>query len=125
MGQLQPFLTAFVEPSIVVFNTLNWKRSGLHVLYADNQVLPKEREFRIVDDQDRDVPVQLVQSRSEGNYWALWVSDVPPLGYTTYRIITTGKPRKGEPPVHPFRHDRERLLPPDAGPKEGSDQEPF
>ena len=101
MGHLQPFLTASVEPSVVVFNTLNWKRSGMHLLYADNQVLPKEREFRIVDGQNRALPVQLVQSRSEGNYWALWVTDVPPLGYTTYRIITTGESRKGEPRFTP------------------------
>ena len=101
MGQLQTFLPVSPEPGIVVFNTLNWERSGVHLLYVDNQVLPKEREFRIVDDRDRNVPVQLVQSRPEGNYWALWVSNVPPLGYTTYRIITTGGARKGELPFAP------------------------
>jgi alpha-mannosidase len=97
MGQLQPFLPVSSEPGIVVFNTLNWKRSGVHLLYADNQVLPKEREFRIVDSEGKEVPVQHVQSRAEGNYWALWVSDVPPLGFTTYRIVTTGSNRQEEP----------------------------
>jgi alpha-mannosidase len=96
MGQLQQFVPASREPCIVVFNTLNWARSGMHLLFADNQVLPKEKEFRIVDDQNRDVPVQLVQSRAEGNYWALWVRDIPPLGYATYRILTSGRPRENE-----------------------------
>jgi hypothetical protein len=93
MGCLQQYLSPSPEPSIVLFNTLNWTRSGLHVLYADEQVLPKEREFRIVDDRNREMPVQLVESRPEGNYWAMWVSDVPPLGYVTYRILSTGKER--------------------------------
>ena len=98
MGQIQPFLPVSAEPSIVVFNTLNWKRSGLHVVYADDQVMPRERDFRIVDDGGRDVPIQLMESRAEGNYWALWVSDVPPLGYATYRIVLTGKERTQEAP---------------------------
>jgi alpha-mannosidase len=101
MGQLQPFLSFAPEPSIIVFNTLNWERSGMHQLYADNQVLPKEREFHVVDDQNKDVPVQLVQSRAEGNYWALWVTNVPPLGYATYRIITSDAVRKEENPFTP------------------------
>ena len=96
MGQIQPFLPLSSEPSIVVFNTLNWARSGLHVVYADNQVIPRERDFRILDDRDRDIPAQLVESRPEGNYWALWVSDIPPLGYKTYRIALTGGERTQE-----------------------------
>jgi hypothetical protein len=101
MGQIQPFLPLSSDPSIVVFNTLNWTRSGLHLVYADEQVLPREREFRIVDGRSREVPVQLVQTRPEGNYWALWISDVPPLGYTAYRIVTTGGARTAEPSFTP------------------------
>ena len=101
MGQIQQFLPLSSEPSIVVFNTLNWTRSGLHVLFADDQVMPREREFRIVDDRDRSIPVQLVESRAEGNYWALWVGDIPPLGYNTYRIVMTGKDRIQEAPFAP------------------------
>lgn len=87
MGQLQQFLSPSREPSIVVFNTLNWQRSGLHVVYIDNQVLPKERSFRLIDGSGTDVAAQIVSSRPEGNYWALWVKDVPPLGYRTIRIV--------------------------------------
>jgi len=101
MGQIQQFLPLSSEPSIVVFNTLNWARSGLNVLFADNQVMPREREFRIVGDRNKNIPVQLVESRAEGNYWALWISDVPPLGYNTYRIVMTGKERTREVPFTP------------------------
>jgi hypothetical protein len=85
----------------VVFNTLNWTRSGLHVLYVDNQILPREMAFRITDDRNRDIPVQLVQSRAEGNYWALWLEDVPPLGYRTYRVLAGNTPRKPDPVCSP------------------------
>ncbi|HSQ76918.1 MAG TPA: glycoside hydrolase family 38 C-terminal domain-containing protein, partial [Bacteroidota bacterium] len=101
MGQLQAFLRPSAEPSIVVFNALNWARSGLHVLYIDNEVLPREYASRIVDDKNKDIPFQLVQSRTEGNYWALWVTDVPPLGYRTYRIVTSRDARIAEPPCSP------------------------
>jgi alpha-mannosidase len=102
MGQLQPFLHPSSEPSIVVFNTLNWSRSGLHQLYVDNQVLSKDVTFRIVDDHNKEVPAQLLQSRTEGNYWVLWVDDVPPLGYKTYRIKTTNTTRTAEPLFAPL-----------------------
>ena len=101
MGQLQPFLRPLSEPSIVVFNTLNWKRSGLHVFYVDNQILPREKAFRILDDRGGEVPAQMVQSRPEGNYWALWVNDVPPLGYQTYRIVTGTASRQSEASFEP------------------------
>ena len=87
VGQLQQFLPVTNENSIVIINTLNWKRSGLHVVFADNRILPKETEFRIVDEKDKTVPVQLLQSRSEGSYWALWANKVPPWG--TPRIVSS------------------------------------
>ena len=68
-------------------------------MYVDNQILPREKEFHIVDDQNHDVPVQLVQSRAEGNYWALWADDVPALGYRTYRIVVG---QAAQEPARPF-----------------------
>jgi alpha-mannosidase len=88
MGLLQPFLHTTSDPCIVIFNTLNWSRSGLHTLYIDNQILPGSKEFRILDEADRVIPVQLMQSRPEGNYWALLTSDIPAMGYSTFRIVT-------------------------------------
>ena len=32
-----------------MFNTLNWPRSGLVRVFIDHQILPPDREFRILD----------------------------------------------------------------------------
>jgi alpha-mannosidase len=101
MGQLQPFLLPSPEPSIVVFNTLNWERSGLHVVYIDNQILPKDRVFRLMDERGGEIFAQILESRPEGNYWALWVKDIPPLGYRTYRIVVSKEDRPADPAFSP------------------------
>ena len=44
------------------------------------------------------VPVQAMERRSEGTYWALWVRDVPPLGFKILRIETSQQPRVKETP---------------------------
>lgn len=98
MGQLQPYLTGSTEPSIVVFNTLNWQRSGLHIVYIDDQVLPKDKAFRLVDDRGQEVAAQITRSRAEGNYWALWLNDIPPLGYRTIRILSSKEDRPADRP---------------------------
>lgn len=86
MGTLQQFLPRADVPTITVFNTLNWARSGVHAVYIDHQMLPPDRQFRIVDADGRDVPVQLISRRADGSTWGLWVTDVPALGFKTYRI---------------------------------------
>ncbi len=86
MGQVQPLLPKSVVPTITIFNTLNWRRSGSTLVYIDHQILPADKKFRIVDRGGHEVKVQAVASREEGTYWMLDVQDVPPLGYATYRI---------------------------------------
>lgn len=93
MGQLQSFLAPADVPTLVVFNTLNWARSGLHVVYMDNQILPKDAEFHLIDENGIEIDVQAISSRAEGNHWALWVEDIPALGYKTYRIMVEKKSR--------------------------------
>jgi len=46
MGFIQPYIQKSEVPSIAIFNTLNWTRSGLVTIYIDHEILPKEREFR-------------------------------------------------------------------------------
>jgi alpha-mannosidase len=87
MGIVQPYLPKSKRPVITVFNTLNWPRSATVTLFIDHQVIPKGRSFRIVDDLGRTVPVQAVAAREDGTYWSLYASDVPPLGFRTYRVI--------------------------------------
>jgi alpha-mannosidase len=87
MGILQDKLPHLNCPSITVFNTLSWPRSGIVKVYIDHQLLPLGRSFNVVDELNRTVPIQQMESREEGTYWALYATDVPPMGFTNYRII--------------------------------------
>jgi hypothetical protein len=93
MGLIQNYLPRASVPTITVFNTLNWPRSGLVVVYIDHEMLNGGRQFQLVDETGRVAETQLVGSREDGSYWGIWVEDVPPVGYKTYRIIQTNDVR--------------------------------
>ena len=98
LGALQDHLPRVSVPTVAVFNTLNWTRSGLLEVFIDEEILPRDRSFRIVDpDGGGAIPAQPVRSRSEGTYWALWASDVPPLGYKSFRIEVSEEHRAATP----------------------------
>ncbi len=86
MGQLQNKVTKTDVPILAVYNTLNWKRSGLITTYIDHQILPKDQEFRIIDENGHKTPAQAFSHRSDGTYWGIWVDNVPAFGYKNYRI---------------------------------------
>lgn len=86
MGRLQSKLHKTDVSSMTVFNTLNWKRSGLATVYIDHQVLPKDRKFRFVDREGKEAPAQAFSHRSDGTQWGIWVKDIPAFGYKTYRL---------------------------------------
>ncbi|MBI2924711.1 MAG: glycosyl hydrolase family 38 [Verrucomicrobia bacterium] len=96
-GLLQEFLPRADVPTLAVCNTLNWPRSGLVRVFIDHEMLPPDRAFRILDGA-QPVAVQAMERRSEGTYWALWVSDVPTLGFKILRIETSDQPRVKETP---------------------------
>ncbi|MFV2068244.1 MAG: hypothetical protein ACC645_14825, partial [Pirellulales bacterium] len=82
LGALQPFLPRAAVPTVAVFNTLNWKRSGLVEVFIDHEILPRGQGYHITDAQTGEaVLAQPLRSRTEGTYWALWAKDVPPLAY--------------------------------------------
>lgn len=91
MGLIQNRLHRSVSPTITVFNTLSWERSGIVKVFIDHQVIPAGKSFEIVDHAGSQVPVQELGSREEGTYWALYARDVAPFGYSTYRIIVEKK----------------------------------
>jgi hypothetical protein len=74
------------EPSLIVFNTLNWKRSGLTMIYIDHQIVPRGSTAGIYDTEGNRVPVQDLSSRSDGTYWAVWLNDIPPFGFKKFLI---------------------------------------
>ncbi len=93
MGLLQGFVPKSDVPSIAVFNTLNWSYSGVARVYIDHQILPREKDFEIVDYKGNAIPAQADESRSDGTYWNLYVKDVPALGYAQFYIQVKDTPR--------------------------------
>jgi hypothetical protein len=91
-GLVQSFLPRADVPTLAVFNTLNWPRSGMVRVFIDHQILPPDREFRILDGADS-VIAQELERRTEGTYWALWVKDIPPLACKILRLEAGDKKR--------------------------------
>ena len=85
-GLIQDYLPRYDSPSIAVFNTLNWSRSGPVKVYIDHEMLDPGQPFLITDPEGNPVPAQVLSSRSDGTYWVMWVKDIPPLGYKMFRI---------------------------------------
>jgi len=88
MGLLQSFVAREKYPSLVVYNTLNWSRSGLFTVYADHQIIPRYASFAIVDQQGNQSKAQPVEHHSDGTYWAIWVEDIPAFGFKKFVIKT-------------------------------------
>lgn len=91
-GLLQGYLRRADVPTLAVFNTLSWPRSGLVRVFVDHEILPRDREFRILDGAEP-VLAQQMEDRAEGTYWALWVKDIAPLACKILRIEATDRPR--------------------------------
>lgn len=86
MGLLQSLFQREPEPSLVVFNTLNWRRSALATIYIDHQIVPRDKHAGIFDHLGKRQPAQALSSRSDGTYWVLWLDDIPAFGYRKYII---------------------------------------
>jgi len=86
MGLLQSFVQREKDPSLLVYNTLNWNRSGLVKIYIDHQILPRYTDFAFVDNMGKEAPAQAVEHHSDGTYWMVWVNDVPAFGFKKYRL---------------------------------------
>ncbi len=86
MGLLQSMFAREKEPSLVVFNTLNWARSGMATVYIDHQIVPRGSRAGIYDNEGNRLPAQPLSSRSDGTYWAIWFNDIPAFGYRKYII---------------------------------------
>jgi hypothetical protein len=99
MGLLQTYIPKTASPSIAVFNPLNWTRSGIAKAYIDHQILPRNKKFEIIDAHGKTVPAQAGESRSDGTYWSIYLSDVPALGYAQYTINI-----KDQPAEQPEKH---------------------
>lgn len=98
LGRLQALLGPADAPRLVVFNTLNFSRCGVLELYVDHALLPLDRSFRLVDEAGEPLQVQLLRSREEGSYWAIWARDIPACGWREFRVESAPP---GAPPAPP------------------------
>ena len=87
MGLLQMDIKRGEYPTVTFFNTLNWMRSGMVVLAIDHEIVPLNRNFKIVDERGHRLKTQLLRSIRESTYFAVYVEDLPPMGYKTYHIL--------------------------------------
>ena len=87
LGLLQSHIEHEKDPSLVVFNSLNWERSGLVTAYIDHQLVPRYQEFSLVDEKGNKAKAQAVETHSDGTYWSIWVDNVPAFGYKKYIIL--------------------------------------
>ncbi len=88
LGVLQQNHKNEAMPSLLVYNTLNWKRDGLVQVYIDHQLVSRNQEPVITDSEGRVCQAQVVSRRSDGTYWAVWVTGVPAFGFKKLRIKT-------------------------------------
>lgn len=94
LGLLQSHVKREEKPSLVVFNSLNWERSGLVTAYIDHQLVPRDKGFKLVDQNGREAKAQAVETHSDGTYWSIWVDQVPAFGYKKYLIEASEQDRK-------------------------------
>jgi hypothetical protein len=92
MGLLQSKFNREPQPSLIVFNTLNWKRSGLAMVYIDHQIVPRGKIAGIFDNDGNRLEVQPVLNRSDVTQWAVWLKDIPAFGYKRYIIKAIDDP---------------------------------
>lgn len=93
MGLLQSKFNRELLPSLIVFNTLNWKRSGVATVYIDHQIVPLGKTAGIFDHNGDRLAVQPILHRSDVTEWTVWLKDVPAFGYKKYIIKAIDDPQ--------------------------------
>ncbi len=76
-------------PTIVVANTLNWRRSGIVDLFIESSIISEGEDFVILDEEGEELEIREYDRRQEGAYYHLWTEDIPAMGFKTF-IIHTG-----------------------------------
>ncbi|HPJ78915.1 MAG TPA: hypothetical protein PK489_08975 [Prolixibacteraceae bacterium] len=92
LGLLQSHFSREKEPSLLVFNTLSFPRSGVVTVYADHQIIPRYTDFTLTTPDGKDAKAQPLENFSDGTTWALWVDSIPAFGFRKYTIRLNEKP---------------------------------
>ena len=76
-------------------------------------MIPRDRAFRLLDEQGHALSVEPIRSRSEGRYYAIWADRIPAMGYKTYEVVLdegrAAEPEAFEPADHAVENDFYRL----------------
>lgn len=91
-GLLRGFLPKLNTTSLAVFNTMNTPGEGVTQFFAYSDLIPPDKEVKIVDEKGQEMPLQAYKTGPGGNYWKVSVKDVPAFGYKTYKVIVSDKP---------------------------------
>ena len=86
LGLLNEYISKEKDPSLIVYNTLNWKRNGLVTLFIDHQQAPLGKNIRLLDQEGHHYPAQIQKPWHGGSYWSVWVKDIPPFGFKKFTI---------------------------------------
>ncbi|SMG41323.1 glycoside hydrolase family 38 N-terminal domain-containing protein [Arenibacter troitsensis] len=86
IGLLSEYMGKTKNPSLAVFNTLNWEREGLVEIFIDHQQVVPGSKIRLVDEQGKKYPVQVLKPWHGGTYWGAWVENIPAFGYKKFDI---------------------------------------
>lgn len=89
LGLLNQYISKEDDPSLIVYNTLNWKRDGLVTLFIDNQQIPIGMKMYLMDESGNTYPAQILKPWHGGSYWSVWVKDIPSFGYKKFTVKTT------------------------------------
>ena len=101
MGLLQSMFKNESDPSLLVFNTLSWTRSGMATVYIDHQIVPRGKSAAVCDGSGARLATQPLSHRSDGTYWAIWIDSIPPFGYKKLTV----RPEEPVTATAPARND--------------------
>jgi len=91
-GLLQGHICPLKDASVTVFNPLLWERNGIAEIFADYDIMPKDKLCRLIGENGEEAFLQVEKSCPEGRYFKLYADKVPSLGYKTYRIVLEDLP---------------------------------
>ncbi len=86
LGLLNDYIGKESEPSLIVYNTLNWNRDGLITLFIDHQQIPIGMNLELIDESGNKYPAQILKPWHGGSYWSVWVNDIPSFGYKKFTL---------------------------------------
>jgi len=86
LGLLNDYIGKEPEPSLIVYNTLNWQRNGLITLFIDHEQIPVGLQMRLKDLGGKTYPAQILKPWHGGSYWSIWVDDIPAFGYKKFTL---------------------------------------